>query len=372
MAEYSNIASGGGTSYLTADMLGSTRAITDPAERVRARHDYLPFGEEIGAGVAGRTTGQGYVRIADGNRKRWAQLERDDETGLDYANARYYSNLHGRFTSPDPILSSGRIEAPQTWNKYHYALGNPLKYSDPLGLYEYLAGTTDEDKKRINKAYESLLAARDKYKADSKEYQAIDRSLKALGAPGEKNGVTVYVDNGLKNPGSTMGAPQYDENGFATGKAEAAVGLNLSKFEKGDVAGLAGVLGHEGSHVADHQSEIQTLAGLGMGEVNRLSQEGRIMSKAITEVNAYRVSSYIAAAISSNPLSFNGYQIWNRSWSAAEANQMRDAGIRGVLESPKGSYNYRFVPPSIPLPVPILNNALDNPRLWVVNGGTLF
>ena len=35
-------------SYLTADHLGSPRINTDATGAVIARHDYMPFGEEIG------------------------------------------------------------------------------------------------------------------------------------------------------------------------------------------------------------------------------------------------------------------------------------------------------------------------------------
>jgi hypothetical protein len=41
-----------GTPRLLADLSGSLAGMT--------RHDYLPFGEEAGAGVGGRTTAQGY------------------------------------------------------------------------------------------------------------------------------------------------------------------------------------------------------------------------------------------------------------------------------------------------------------------------
>jgi RHS repeat-associated protein len=123
----------GGTSYFTEDHLGTPRIITDASGNVKARHDYLPFGEELAAGVSGRTTAQGYGNF-DGNRKRWAQLERDDETGLDYAKARYYSNAQGRFTTVDPLQLSGSIFEPQIWNRYTYCVNNPLKYIDPLGL----------------------------------------------------------------------------------------------------------------------------------------------------------------------------------------------------------------------------------------------
>jgi RHS repeat-associated protein len=58
-------------------------------------------------------------------------------TGLDYFGARYFSGAQGRFTSPDPLLSSGRPWLPQSWNRYAYTLNNPLRYTDPLGLYEW-------------------------------------------------------------------------------------------------------------------------------------------------------------------------------------------------------------------------------------------
>jgi YD repeat-containing protein len=58
-AEYSNpaelIAPACGTCYLSGDHLGSTRMVTDTGAHVIARHDFLPFGEEIPAGAAGRT-----------------------------------------------------------------------------------------------------------------------------------------------------------------------------------------------------------------------------------------------------------------------------------------------------------------------------
>jgi RHS repeat-associated protein len=54
--------------------------------------------------------------------------ERDAETGLDYFGARYMSAAQGRFTSPDPLLSSAHIASPQSWNRYSYTLNNPLRF----------------------------------------------------------------------------------------------------------------------------------------------------------------------------------------------------------------------------------------------------
>jgi RHS repeat-associated protein len=65
--------------------------------------------------------------------------ERDAETGLDYFGARYYSGAQGRFSSPDPLLNSGKPSNPQSWNRYTYTLNNPLRYVDPTGLYGWAA-----------------------------------------------------------------------------------------------------------------------------------------------------------------------------------------------------------------------------------------
>ena len=59
--------------------------------------------------------------------------ERDAETGSDYFKARYYGNLLGRFTSPDPDPGSMDVTNPQSFNRYAYVLGNPMRNVDPSG-----------------------------------------------------------------------------------------------------------------------------------------------------------------------------------------------------------------------------------------------
>ena len=126
-----------GIRYLTTDHLGSTRVVTQavvsgPDGGVVSRHDYLPFGEEIGS-LGGRTAALKYS--ASGTAQKFTGKERDNESGLDYFGARYFSGAEGRFTSVDPENASGDPADPQSWNGYAYARNNPLLYVDPDGRY---------------------------------------------------------------------------------------------------------------------------------------------------------------------------------------------------------------------------------------------
>ena len=128
------------TCYLSADHLGSTRALTDSTGTVVERHDYLPFGEEIYSGVGARTTGLKYFAYNDAPdalAQKFTSKERDAETGLDYFGARYFSAAQGRFTSPDKPFMDQKISQPQSWNLYAYARNNPLRFTDPTGMAVY-------------------------------------------------------------------------------------------------------------------------------------------------------------------------------------------------------------------------------------------
>jgi RHS repeat-associated protein len=105
--------------------------VTDQAANIVARHDYLPFGEEIGAGVAGCDSNFGRTDFV--NQKFTGQL-RDSETGLDFFNARYLSAAQGRFTTSDPMNAGADLLNPQSWNGYGYVGNNPLSSIDPSGM----------------------------------------------------------------------------------------------------------------------------------------------------------------------------------------------------------------------------------------------
>ena len=107
------------TRYYHTDVIGSVRAITDEVGAVVIRRDYAPFGEDNNPDLPG-------------DPMRFAGKELDPETGMNYFAARYYRNTWGRFTSVDPVM--GRRTNPQSFNRYAYALNNPLRFVDPTGL----------------------------------------------------------------------------------------------------------------------------------------------------------------------------------------------------------------------------------------------
>ena len=134
IAEYSMVGppQNPNTHYTTADYLGSPRVITDRVGNVVSRRDFMPFGEDISPDTTYRAASSKYG-ANDTIRQRFTGYQKDNETGLDFAEARMYQNQHARFTAIDPLLASGKSDNPQTFNRFVYAGNNPILRSDPTG-----------------------------------------------------------------------------------------------------------------------------------------------------------------------------------------------------------------------------------------------
>jgi len=104
--------------YYHADTVGTPLAETDDLGQLVAGAQYYPFGSEVSPGAAT-------------DPHKFTGKELDDETGLYYFNARYYDADLGRFVSVDPV--GGSNTDPQSWNRYAYALNNPVTVTDPSG-----------------------------------------------------------------------------------------------------------------------------------------------------------------------------------------------------------------------------------------------
>jgi RHS repeat-associated protein len=128
-------------SYLTTDHLGSPRIITNAIGAVISRKDFTAFGEEVTSTQrVGGTSGNGYDPPTV--RQDYTGYQKDRESGLEFAQARYYNVGHGRFTSVDPLTASATIRNPQTFNRYSYVLNSPYEFIDPLGLIPGPSTTT--------------------------------------------------------------------------------------------------------------------------------------------------------------------------------------------------------------------------------------
>ncbi len=320
--------------YLTNDHLGSPRINTDATGNVTARHDYHPFGEEIASSQ--RTSGLGYAD--DTIRKQFTGYERDNETGLDFAQARYFDLSHGRFSSPDPLLNSGRPNIPQSWNRYVYALNNPLMYTDPTGFWEWstaLGGSKkdkDLDKERdqalkngdTTKAAEidEILSKRGHFVASLAEAKntagkITDKSvrketlkgLNSYGKAGDGNNVTVAILD-ENDPGA--GATVVENNKIIVAFAD----INLRPSNSGLFSDIA----HEGRHVTRSQEFIAC------GGSAKCS-----ISNYAAEMDAYTTSSMMVQA--AGFLAMNTSQeieIWNKSWASPDKTKLEATRTRQV------------------------------------------
>ena len=115
-------AAGSTTMRYTLDHLGSPRLITDDSGAVLGQQNFEPFG-------SGGLFGSGALQFT-GHERDQANLGGGAFALPDYMHARYYDQ-NGSFLSVDPMLGDPR--QPQSWNRYAYALNNPLRFTDPDG-----------------------------------------------------------------------------------------------------------------------------------------------------------------------------------------------------------------------------------------------
>lgn len=108
--------------YRHSDWLGSSRLASTPNRTLYYSSSYAPFGESYNETG---TTDRSFTR-----------QNQDTVSGLgDFMFREYSASQQGRWISPDPAgLSAVNITNPQTWNRYVYALNDPIDLVDPLGL----------------------------------------------------------------------------------------------------------------------------------------------------------------------------------------------------------------------------------------------
>ena len=163
--------------YYHHDAIGSVRAVTDADGDVVRRYEYEPFG-----------------RVWDGpaqapERRQFTGQEHDAATGLDYFGARYLRAEIGRFTTIDPVTTiEENLVDPQRWNRYAYVRNNPLRYTDPTGLYIVGCDASNSDCAAAMERFENL-----RQQALQNGDSTVRAIARGLGNPGQK-GTTVTPD----------------------------------------------------------------------------------------------------------------------------------------------------------------------------------
>ena len=166
--------------------------------------------------------------------------ERDAESGNDYFGARYYSSSMGRMMSPDPAgVRAVKLANPQTWNWYAYVQNNPLRFTDPTGMYtcadDHNKCATDKDK-AFETSRQNDLASKDK---------GVAAAAKAYGDPTKDNHVSVGFTD-AKNGDTSLSVSV--KNGVVSSQ------INVLIPNGATGTALDGVVDHEGTHVEQGQA----------------------------------------------------------------------------------------------------------------------
>ncbi len=105
---------------------GSSLVTDFTTDRLQSKGDgsrFYPYGESK-TGASGD------------DREQFATYTRDEQSGLDYANQRWYASGVGRFNSPDPAVKGSNSNSSSAWNQYLYVLADPVGFTDRKGLAE--------------------------------------------------------------------------------------------------------------------------------------------------------------------------------------------------------------------------------------------
>ncbi len=310
--------------YYHEDQIGSARVMTDASGTKIMDCTFNPFGEQVVCSPDNAS-----------NHYRFSGKEYDSESQLDDFGARYYGASMARFIQPDPLLNSGHPWNPQSWDRYTYALNNPLRILDPTGLYN-LENSCDSGDKKCNKQFEQHakdlkkgLSDLQKKVDNMKHGAAKDRlsaSLKALGT--ENDGNNVNVKFGAVQNGAAHTDLALDASGTKIGNF--TVTFDSSKIDSSNDYAIDGA--HEGTHITNFSDPRYASGGL-----TDFSDEYR----------AYQTSAWAAQALGIPNLSFNGNMVWNDSWKEADRQTLMD---KGITKEVTHHYHYPETKPHDPWP----------------------
>jgi RHS repeat-associated protein len=118
--------------YYHGDHLGSANLVTNAEGDILEETTFFPFGELRNQWKASAE------EASSPNHYLFSEKERDEETTLQYFEARYLAAPLGRFNRVDPLVEEvpeAAMEDPQLLHAYAYARNNPIVMSDPDGRF---------------------------------------------------------------------------------------------------------------------------------------------------------------------------------------------------------------------------------------------
>ncbi|KAG9590807.1 hypothetical protein KCV01_g11709, partial [Aureobasidium melanogenum] len=225
--------------YYYTDPQGNVLAEADADGNITARYDYRPYGSLT---TADQPEGPGYTGHVN-----------DSDTGLTYMQARYYDSSTGRFLSTDPkSLALGDI---YNFDRYGYANSNPVKFTDPDGLYACGPNTNKSSCAQIDSFVKTLDSSRKSLNNNSRAFRSLQAISRHIGKLGDNNGVILDAKTL-----STSVIAQADSATLMTidVKQATALSANYAKYNPGvSAAQLARSFGamaiaHEGQHQLDY------------------------------------------------------------------------------------------------------------------------
>jgi RHS repeat-associated protein len=181
--------------------------------------------------------------------------ERDNETGLDYFEERFFASTQGRFTSCDPLMASAKTGNPQSWNRFVYVLNNPLRYVDPDGMLEKEAWDqlTEEEQKIISDKL-NLKKGETARKVFNDRFTGKNAQQTTSLVTAVKN----LIDNAGGHSNSKVWRQiQSVDGGWVDKKNSEAVALSLTVKNRGDFLTTLGQNGYE----VDEAYEVANLTG---------------------------------------------------------------------------------------------------------------